>query len=250
MKRIIILILLIALFICGCDAGYNRYSAGATDYYAATHVINKHVPCPPYLDLRLDSINLLETDEYGRELFCYEIMESRINIFLILQKTEEVFTYYYEDDCYAFTHFDSDISEQEMNTLKERNDWGNPINQEKMVRMSYAKQHAGKSEFLDYFAVRDAVMDMLQKTQMCDNIYQLYINGMDKYSSNMQLLLADVRHADYSRHYFLVLYDHDSEQPVVEIEELQGIDSFREEIIAFKEQHGLISAPKTEASDE
>lgn len=249
MKRIIILILLIALFICGCDAGYNRYSAGATDYYDAIYVVEKHVPYPQYLDLRLDYVELLETDEYGRNLFCYKVVSSRTKIFLILQKTEEMFTYYYEDDCYAFTQFDSDISEQEMNALKERNDWGKPINQEKMVRISYTREDVIK-DTINIRDVEENLSNYLSENPICKKMKDFYFNPLDFCFPNKQLMLICERHKDYSQHYFLVLYDHDSEQPVVEIEELQGMNSFREEIIAFKEQHGLISAPKTEASDE
>lgn len=101
-------------------------------------------------------INVIETDEYGRTLFYYDEMsryydkgfEGKIGYahyyyaILIMQKASDGFVYYYEDVCIEL-HLHSDVSFRDINEdiksknfshLKEVNDWGKPLQEDKCVQ--------------------------------------------------------------------------------------------------------------------
>lgn len=102
------------------------------------------------------AINVLETDDYGRTLFFYnEAYGSGTTYsmaFVIMQKSEGGYAYYYQDDCYSPFFDDSDhfyhgnqgsedyILAQEMSpddiaALKERNDWNQPFDADKCTKI-------------------------------------------------------------------------------------------------------------------
>ena len=87
----------------------------------------------------------IETDSFGRVLFYYhEGIGDEGCGYGILQKSEEGYAYYYEDDCILcaddewlwsgdVTH-DDWFSEEELAAFKTRNDWEQPINEKKCTK--------------------------------------------------------------------------------------------------------------------
>ncbi len=83
-------------------------------------------------------VSILDTDDYGRVLFGYsEYYFSDVEYYvLIIQYTDGENAYYYPDDCYAAITLESygsnpDLSQSGITALKERNDWGLPLNEAK-----------------------------------------------------------------------------------------------------------------------
>ena len=82
-------------------------------------------------------VNILQTDDYGRVLYSYnESRDGNTFFLLIMQYKDDLNAYYYDDDCYLFIHLESkdsplDLTDSEIQALKEANDWGKPIDQSK-----------------------------------------------------------------------------------------------------------------------
>lgn len=100
-------------------------------------------------------IKVLEEDEYGRILFCvsfssnafYAPLDSSRPVmysFAICQKADEGRTYYYEDDCFHLYLTEDEFTTKEKNILLEANDWGKPLNEEKMTSRPIIEPHKNK----------------------------------------------------------------------------------------------------------
>lgn len=79
------------------------------------------------------SVNVIERDEQNRILFeynCYSVIEEKEKkAYVICQKYDSNYVYYYEDICFSFSDDEETLSE-----LKAQNDWGKSLNQSKMSR--------------------------------------------------------------------------------------------------------------------
>ena len=74
-----------------------------------------------------------EPDSYGRIMITEEFslwkIDDKIKCTVIMQKYDGHTVYYYEDDAYYL----GDISESEMESFKDKNDWGKPLDDSKMT---------------------------------------------------------------------------------------------------------------------
>ena len=89
-------------------------------------------------------IDVVEKDDQGRVLFrvtggnsalyyrCYG-EHGKLYALAICQRYDEKTVYYYEDDCYLLYADAEDFSTKDEEQLKERNDWNQPLNYEKMT---------------------------------------------------------------------------------------------------------------------
>ena len=79
---------------------------------------------------------IMEIDTEGRVLFSYIakscITEKREQILAICQKADDEYVYFYEDNCYLLHGY----TQEDIETLKESNDWGSPLDESKMSRRS------------------------------------------------------------------------------------------------------------------
>ena len=106
-------------------------------------------------------IEVLETDDYGRTLFFFTqdtggfwgITDGGAfgTAIFIMQKSDDEFVYYYQDDCYiphripkGLTSIPEDyregLPEEQIETLKERNDWNKEINLGKCTKAVISDQ--------------------------------------------------------------------------------------------------------------
>ena len=100
-------------------------------------------------------IDVLETDDYGRTLFFFTEDTGKYNgttdgsafgtAIFVMQKSDDEFVYYYQDDCYipyrmpkglssVPEDYRNELPEEKIETLKERNDWNREINLEKCTK--------------------------------------------------------------------------------------------------------------------
>ena len=112
-------------------------------------------------------IEVVETDEYGRTLFFYDeyyddSTDPQIRYgmaFVIMQKAEAGYAYYYQDDCYT-PYFDTvDEYDQVMRRvdpmlieeLKARNDWNQEINEDRCTKAKISgEKPEGKLRVCEY----------------------------------------------------------------------------------------------------
>lgn len=93
----------------------------------------------------MSDIGILETDEYGRTLFYYnEGIAEEGSGYGIMQKEQDGYAYFYEDDCVIaaiddwdgsgeITH-DDWFTNEEVDAFKKLNDWNLPLNVEKCAK--------------------------------------------------------------------------------------------------------------------
>lgn len=142
MKKLIIFIVICFVIVCVLLAcSFRPGTVGATKLYEAYELGNKAIPI--FIDIggdadKFDEVKLLETDNYGRRLYLYWC-RSTYSFLLICQKCEKVddydFKLYWYDECWAGKpspeSFES-FSVEEIESLKELNDWGKPFNEHRL----------------------------------------------------------------------------------------------------------------------
>jgi hypothetical protein len=84
-----------------------------------------------------DTLIILETDGYGRVLFSYQtetIWTSDKGTFgwLIAQKADEEKVFFYPNVCFVQVDAEEDLLGSQKDTLKEENDWGEPLDDNQM----------------------------------------------------------------------------------------------------------------------
>ena len=234
-KKLLAVILVVFLIFSGCDAGYNRASAGASEFYNAMTVVQTSVPHIGGMDLRLDGIELLETDRYGRSLFRYFFALTNSEAFLIVQKTEGALVYYCEDYCYLYNQQKGATSESDINWLKEQNGWNLPTTARKTVCLDYTNaspDHVGIENHLD---VGKKILLYLQENQPNApwEEAKVDLNCLENYPGYGQIIYV-VLNGNNTTMQCLVLYDQSAAEPVVVLENIQQEDDLRELIISFK----------------
>lgn len=239
MKRIMLYLLILTFLLSGCDAGYSRTSAGASSYDYALSVIQESVPYVSGMDLRLDSIKLLETDKYGRNLFLYEMGSSSVSVLLIVQKTTESLVYYYEDQSYMIEKTEAkDFCGDDKDTIKLWNDWDKPLDESRMMAIDYTISPADHENIPDYLEACKLVqrdMEHLYPEKEWDNA-EISLNGLESYEGCGQVILAEIYYSDVdTMEYYLILYYPTQECVIREVVAISGIDSFKEQIKSFKD---------------
>ncbi|MCL2253498.1 MAG: hypothetical protein FWC09_03565 [Lachnospiraceae bacterium] len=132
-KNLILYALLILILLSGCEGTSTPklYPGDYSDLYtvAINTMLDSWGAVGGWYSIR---INIIEQDAYGRVLFQY--YESKVNHCLIIsQLTEEQFVYFYPD--YNFISSSEDnFSMEQINELKERNDWNMDLNIDKCIR--------------------------------------------------------------------------------------------------------------------
>lgn len=137
MKRktgILIYLLLIVLLTHGC----RIYGGEHHDLYQQ---IKSNVLCTngtqPNLGIQIE---VLERDDYGRRLFWCSMYTAEtdayewIHVMAISQQTKLRWVYYYEDVNFIIAETVEEIDDVAIEALKTRNDWGQPLDKQKMTK--------------------------------------------------------------------------------------------------------------------
>ena len=142
--KFLLLTVCVTIAFYGCDFGssgsiINQYQ---TDIYSIAFYTIPFATCSNF-----DIAETVGTDEYGRTLISYtsyatmfglddySYKNGEINTYVICQKTDKKYIYYYDDYCYIFTKQRGEADDEELDLLKERNDWGKEYNESKMVKV-------------------------------------------------------------------------------------------------------------------
>ena len=79
--------------------------------------------------------HLIDEDEYGRRLMSVGIATGYdLNALCIVQRVDEKYVYYYDNVNYICIDDYQEYEAYQVEKLKEANDWGEPLDEEKMVK--------------------------------------------------------------------------------------------------------------------
>ena len=250
------MLVIAAMLLCSCDAGYNRRSAGASGYSHEICVIQNNVPYTGGIDLRLDSIELLDTDKYGRNLFFYRMTLSSLGILLVIQNTDEQEMYYYEDECYLLRKNATSpeaFSDKDINQIKERNDWDQPLEYDRMCSLSCTVP-ADHENIDDQSSARASVTQEMKKhyPEKDWTSARVNLNGLETFHGIGQLVLITLSFGGENPEYYIGLYNPKEIPKVHAISPAGDVESFRENIINYKEKYCMSAelCPENPPSDE
>lgn len=128
----IILLAICIISLCGCDMNLRMTPYPLDHVMAVTQTSHAY---PGGNAAEFDSRSeILETDEYGRVLFAFNSGFGGYSIG-IRQKNDEENVYYYDNVSFlvGLTKY-KEYDPEDLELLKEENDWNKPLNEEKMVK--------------------------------------------------------------------------------------------------------------------
>lgn len=154
MKRklaILICLLLIMLLLHGC----RIYGGEHHDLYQQ---IKSSVLCTngtqPNLGIQIE---VVECDNYGRRLFRYSMYVAGtdayewICVIAVSQQTKSRWVYYYEDINFIMAETFEEIDDHAVEALKVQNDWGQPLDEQKMTkRKIYGERDHVKQSYANF----------------------------------------------------------------------------------------------------
>ena len=163
-----LILLMLVPHLCSCIA-ITKYRGDRVDLY--TVAVNNMFAIEGYVsngEVIYDPvIEVIETDEYGRVLFFYdEYYDDSIQpsvrygmAFAIMQKSEDGYVYFYQDDCYVpyfdvvdeFDEVMKRVDPEVLKALKARNDWNCEPDASKYTKAQISnKKPQGKIRMRDY----------------------------------------------------------------------------------------------------
>lgn len=195
----------------------------------------------------------LETDKYGRVMFYYHEGKD-IHGYGILQKAQDGYAYFYEDDsviCADYYWSGSGkidhttwFTQEQINELKKRNDWNQPINEMKCKRANVVTEMP-KSQL----KIKDQEFNRLAKSYFSQigipyteqSVYHhdnFFI--ADAYGREIYFVCCVTRGVENPEYYYLVMmFNPDGTcTPNKAIMLIKNTEDYREALKAFKEQNG------------
>jgi hypothetical protein len=140
------LFLIITFMLNGCkEPIYFIYSKD----YSGFNLHQVAIYNVPGGEVPVSLVEEIEKDTYGRILFSYTVKDDfhPISAYVICQKTDDEFVYYYEDKCVLVAESFSDISKDALDMLKSQNDWEKPFLKEKCVCKTALKQKRSARDY-------------------------------------------------------------------------------------------------------
>ena len=195
------------LLLLGCEPPKYGYRPGEQGYWYVTNIMHRQMPGLTSGD---QPPKLIETDSYGRELWCFS------DCYIIYQAhddTENAETvWFYEDWCFLIGYFDPP-NEEEVERLKEQNDWGHPLQKEEMS-VRYRGWHFGKRAHVE---IADAMDHMLPR----EDLENCLLIDEDREGKQLYYYVYDQKDSISSARFFVIWeneYRFDVEKSVMRVE--------------------------------
>jgi hypothetical protein len=161
-----------------------------------------------------DTLVVMQTDAYGRILFSYETQltwtsENGTFGLLIAQKTENDQVYFYPDICFIQTNQIEYIIDTEIEALKSVNDWGNPLQEEKMDWLQVARLKETSSLAKAGTIINNAYQEYVMEEGM-DEAPQWQLQTMDHEGRGLYVVFElsyndEMEMLQYGRQYFFII---------------------------------------------
>lgn len=182
--------MIFVFLLSGC---YPNGSVGKTGYYEAYDIVRTSVPfsMDGANDKSRAKVELYEADEYGRQIFIYSqfstMLQKSISIYLICQKTDSSYAYYYSDVCYVILPKDDVPSEEFMKEFKTINDWNESLDNYKMSKVRYV--YSDKYERF-YDETDDKLSGLLREHLGVDSEVNIMHDKLEINSDGQQIVLV------------------------------------------------------------
>lgn len=237
MNRCFKLLLLLSalLFILGCEPA--PYSSKNYDWFA---VASHSVPNGFFQDGAAKT-TFLEQDSYGRVLFEYRVSIKYAYshyqyAYVVCQKSDEEYAYYYEDDCFIAQEGAPEFSDSAVEALKDANDWDKPLNAERLSRRPIRRDGW---RYADGQITAAALSKMTEQIEanLADSEHSLSSQLMDVDQNGNCLFFVDVYSSvsKEDRRWFFVLFDQNQIcDPDTGIERVLNKDEWQKQLHAFK----------------
>ena len=212
------------------------------------------------------SIEVIETDEYGRVMFFYNENFFPYGTYgtalIIMQKSEDGYVYYYQDDCYTpYIKVENDIVYQSSSyklmftndmilQLKEKNDWNKPLVPDKCTKIAVINSKSDGDMHLEKEAIESALKTYAKTNGYLgdDTLYRysLYCNS-DAYGRELHYVYAigrDVKGEGVSPSSVEEIYDlamifnPDGSCPIDQIYRIEDPESAYEAVLKLKRDCG------------
>lgn len=193
-----------------------------------------------------DKVIVLETDNFGRKLFAYTTFDGHYSILgiLISQKTTKNNSYFYDNENFIFCKIpneailDEDLvsnyfNDEQLNQLKELNDWNKPLVEEKMFEITirnYKKDTISFENQEKVFLTITTNYGNLSSTLLTTdkNGKSIYFMHGAKPDKTKQI---DV----YTTKAYIIMFNEDGTvDPKIGIEEVNDIFDYKEQLKEFK----------------
>lgn len=240
-KAVIAVSLVFVLLLSGCDPVHFSYSKDGSGFELHQVVIYNVAGG----EVSVSLVEEVETDGYGRILFtyCVNYEEYPIGAYVICQKRDDDFVYYYEDQCVVMAPTLEEISVQALEDLKKQNDWNQEFQEEKCVRKEKLIQSEGirSRKTVERFELDDrldwayAVTDHFEEILGDDSLVIAEYAGMDL--EGRVLYYADCGTAEEPV-YYAVIVQPDGSIPEGAYIRIQDFYNCSEEIIDLKTRNG------------
>jgi len=126
-----------------------------------------------YLEL---SYKFIESDQFGRRLYAFHTTRAiSLSGILIIQNADSKNVYYYDNYSYFITSEYLQYSTEELDKLKEINDWDNPLVAEKMVKRRLVNR-------FDFSDNRESAIDI----SLAINAFNYSIQEVDNVSTSIK----------------------------------------------------------------
>ncbi len=208
---------------------------------------------------------VLEEDNYGREMYIYCSNSSSINetlffdsqssprilALLIMQKSDTEFVYYYEDINFlskkiSYSDYHSNLSagrftefvyetflEEEINLLKEKNDWNKPLDESKCVKKRIIDLSERRTNQLVPSSLRTEIYNRISECKYQDEEFFLEHLTSDDYDRHIYFFRTTDEKLLYIDSYLVMII----QGKTYEIVKLVDLINFQQELSVFKSKN-------------
>lgn len=232
---------LIMMIFVGC--GYKEYSGPHADLYTvAINSVLWNCGHSRTTDYFTDSeIEIIEEDEFGRTLYkyeetCYDFRSLRFSALIVSQYTSDDQIYYYEDCNYMVK--DRSVSlmfkQEEIEWLKEINDWGKPINADKCIGKTITNNKPTNKQ------IEKAIEDkFIIEYNLTIGNYSVSVDYLTEDKNNNIIFYGVIDRKSGERYIFFVAFVSADEEIKLFIP--SDVYDYNEEFKNFKAENGWVS---------
>ena len=174
-------ILIVIIIFTFCYRGNSVRRSGRSDLYAVANYSVPFVTGNP----EWDELPVNEVDSYGRVLFTYKSFNQSLSEFngnyvfalVICQKSDNDFTYFYENYSFILSRGSYEFADSEISLLKEWNDWDKEIINSKLTKISNSFGPYDELATYDSVILNNAIASYLSNSQLSVDIDLISIDS-------------------------------------------------------------------------
>lgn len=212
------------------------YAGNNTDHQK---LIRKNVPTISYWQGRSQT---QEKDQYGRELFIYTSDGNEALAISQAVDTENQYLWYYEDLCVIMHQGEAGFTDEEVNALKETNDWNKPLDMTRITKRSFTDPSNYNMRTAEEI-IKASLSDLLLK----DEKMSIYVYAVDHDMQGQRLYCLNVHGAKSypiegiskeSDLYFFIIKESGDDASLIGYERMEDSYNYTQQLHEFKIKSG------------